>query len=62
LLLGRRLIIPEPEPDRSELEHGEERRAEFVVARCQASEIFDLVEEALDQVALLVKRVYEFTA
>ncbi len=34
--------MPEPESDCSELEHGEERRAEFVIARGEASEIFDV--------------------
>jgi len=51
--------MPEPEADCSQLEHGEERRPEFVIARGQASEIFDLVEESLDQVAVFVKRLAE---
>ena len=51
--------MPEPEADCSELGHGEEGRAEFVIARGQASEIFDLVEESLDQVAVFVKRLAE---
>ena len=51
--------MPEPEPDCSELEHGEEGCSEFVVACGQASEIFDLVEESLDQVALFIKRLAE---
>ena len=57
--LGRRLIMPEPEPNCSELEHSEEGRPEFVVTRGQASEIFDFVEEALDRVAVFVKRFAE---
>ena len=51
--------MPEPEADCSELEHGEERRAELVIARGQASEIFELAEESLDQVAVIVKRLAE---
>ena len=47
--------MPEPEADWSELEHSEEARSEFIVARGQASEIFDFIEEALNQVAVLVK-------
>ena len=49
----------EPEADCSELEHSEEGRPEFVIARSQASEIFDFVEEELDQVAVFVKRLAE---
>jgi hypothetical protein len=51
--------MPEPDPDCSELEHGEEARAEFVAASGQASEIFDFVEAALDQAAVLVKHLAE---
>ena len=51
--------MPEPEADCSQLEHGEERRAEFVIARGQASEIFDLFEESLDHVAVFAKRLAE---
>ncbi len=54
-----RLLIPEPEADCSELEHGDDGRAEFVTARGRASGIFDLVEESLGQVAVFVKRIAE---
>ena len=51
--------MPEPEADCSQLEHGEERRPEFVIARGQAFEIFDLVEESLDPVAVFVEHLAE---
>jgi hypothetical protein len=44
--------MPEPEADGGELEYGEEGTAEFVVARGQASRIFDFVEEAIDLVPM----------
>ena len=47
--------MAQAQPDASELDHGEERRAELVVARGDASVIFEFVEEALDEVALLVE-------
>ena len=57
--LDRRLIMAEPEAHCSELEPSEEGRSEFVVARGQASEIFEFIEEAFDQLAVLVKRLAE---
>jgi hypothetical protein len=51
--------LPEPEADCSELEHGEEERADFVIARGQVSEIFDPIKESLDQVAVFVIRLAE---
>lgn len=41
--------------DAGELDHGEEARAELVVACCYASELLEFVEEPLNQVALLVE-------
>jgi len=57
--LGRRPILPEPDAYCSELEHSEEARSELVITRGQASEIFDFIEEALNQVTVLVKRLAE---
>ena len=51
--LGRKLNMLEPEADCSELEHSEERRAEFVIARGHASDIFDLVEDRLTKLRCL---------
>jgi len=53
--LGRRLIKSEPQSDGSKLDHSEEGRREFVVACRDASEVFDFVEETLDQVAVTIE-------
>ena len=47
--------MPEPESDRCDCNGGEEVSSEFVVARGDPAEVFDLVEEALDKVALAVE-------
>ena len=46
--------MPEPEPNGSECDGCEEVSRELVVARGDASEVFEFVEEALDEVALAV--------
>ena len=43
--------MPDPESDGSEMDGGEEVSGELVVARGDASEVFEFVEEALDEVA-----------
>ena len=53
--LGRGLIMSEPESDRCDCNGGEEVASELVVARGNSTEVFDLVEEALDKVALAVE-------
>src|SRR6185437_1782901 len=57
--LGHGLIMPEPEADGGELEHGEEVRGMLLVARGDAATMLDPVEEALDAVALSVKGLAE---
>jgi hypothetical protein len=47
--------MPEPQSNGSEGDGGEEVSCELVVAGGDASEVFDLVEEALDEVARLVE-------
>ena len=42
-------------PDASEFDHCRERRTELVVSRCDPSEVFEFVKEALDKVALFIK-------
>lgn len=44
--------MPEPEPNRSEQDGGEEVGGEFVVSGGDAAEMLEFVEEALDKVAL----------
>lgn len=51
---SQQLIMPEPGPDCSELEPGEEARSAFVWGCGQVPEMSELVEESLDQVALFV--------
>jgi len=48
--------MPEPESNGSESDCGEEISGEFVIARGDAAEVFEFVEEALDEVALSVDR------
>lgn len=52
--LGRGLIMLDPEACGSQSESGEEVSCEFVVARGDAPEVLELVEEAFDEVALAV--------
>ena len=47
--------MAQSQSDASEFGHGAEGRAKFVIPRCYAPEIFEFVEESLDQVALLVE-------
>jgi PAS domain S-box-containing protein len=54
--LGRGLIIAEPNPRCSKLDHGEVVSGELLVARGDAPEVFDLVEETLDAIAQAIKR------
>ena len=44
-----------PEANADELDGGEEVRGILVAARCDATELLDAVEEALDEVALFVE-------
>ncbi|MFO1153250.1 MAG: alcohol dehydrogenase catalytic domain-containing protein [Rhodospirillales bacterium] len=53
--LGCGLIMSEPESDGSEGDGGEEVAGEFVVAGGDTSEVFELVEEAFDKVAVAVE-------
>jgi hypothetical protein len=53
--LGRGLISPDPEPDRCEGNGGKEVARELVVARGDPSDVLELVEEALDEIALPVE-------
>jgi hypothetical protein len=48
--------VASPQPGASELCHGEEGEAELVAAGSDAAVVFEFVEEALDEVTLLVKR------
>lgn len=47
--------MPDPEPRGSQCDGGEEVPCELVVACGYAAEVLDLVEEALDQIALSVE-------
>ncbi len=51
----------QPDTDGGEFEHGEIVRGGLFVARGDTSEVFDLVEEALDEIALFVKLGIERT-
>ncbi len=53
--LGRRLINSQPDANGRELDHGHVIGGELVVAGGDPAEVFDLVEEALDEVARLVE-------
>ena len=39
----------------------EEVSGGFFIARCNASEVFDVIEEALDKIALCIERKVAFT-
>ena len=54
-ILGRRLISSQPDTNGRELDHGHVIRGQLVVARGDAAEVFDLVEEAFHEVARLVE-------
>ena len=56
VVLGCGLIKPEPETDASDFDHGEIVESAAVVSGCDVSELLELVEAALDKVALLVFR------
>lgn len=53
--LGRGLIIPDPDAGGGESNGGQEVSGEFVESGGDASEVLELVEEALDEVALPVE-------
>jgi hypothetical protein len=57
--LGRRLISPQPQPQRGELDHSEKIGGEPVVACGDAAEVLQLGEEPLDQIALAVEPLAE---
>jgi len=46
--------MPDPKPDRSQCDSGKEVSCELVVSGGDGSEVFDPVEEALDEVALSI--------
>ena len=53
--LGHRLIMAQPELGGREFEHGEEVGCVFFIARGEAPEVFDAVEEPFDAVARAVE-------
>lgn len=55
LRLGRGLIISDPEPCGCEMDGGHEVCCGLEVSGCDASEVFEAVEEALDHVSLAVE-------
>ena len=57
--LGRGLISAQPDADSGDFDHGEIVGGEFFVARCDASELFEFVEETLDPVAQAVEHTAE---
>lgn len=54
-LSGRRLINAQPQSHRGELDHGEEVFGQLVISGGDPTEVLQLGEEALDQVALSVE-------
>lgn len=54
LSLGRRLISAQPYADGSKFDRSEEVQRVAVVSGCYASEMLELVEVSLDEIALLV--------
>jgi hypothetical protein len=57
--LGRRLISPQPQPQRGELDHSEKIGGEPVIACGDTAEVLQLGEEAFDQVSLAVEAFTE---
>src|SRR4029078_8409720 len=53
---GRGLIKEQPQPDWCKLDEGEEVRRELVIACSDPATLFDLVEEALNQISGTVKK------
>ena len=51
----------EPSQSADEMNASEEVSGGFFIARCDASEVFDCVEEALDKIALGIERKVTFT-
>src|ERR1700693_6158027 len=51
--------MPEPETDRSELEHSEEVGGVLFIARGDAAAMLDLVEEPLDAISFTIERATE---
>jgi hypothetical protein len=56
VVLGRGLIKPEPETDASDFDHCEIVESAAVVSGRDVSELLELIEAALDEVALPVFR------
>lgn len=54
--------MSDPQPDGSESDGREEVSGEFVVTGGDGTEVFELVEESLDEVALAVEREIDRTA
>lgn len=52
--LGPGLISPEPEACRNKINGRKEAAGQLLEARCDASEMLELVEVALDEVALAI--------
>ena len=55
IVLGRRLIISQPDANGREFDHGHVVRRQLVVAGGDPTEVFDLIEEPLDEIARLVE-------
>jgi hypothetical protein len=53
-VLGCGLIKPEPEPDASDFDHSEIVECAAVISGGDVTELLELVEAALDEIALLV--------
>ena len=47
--------LPDPDHDAGDADHGQEGLGGFAVARGDAAEVFDFVDEAFDQMAFLVR-------
>jgi hypothetical protein len=54
VVLGCGLIKPEPEPDASDFDHSEIVECAAVISGGDVTELLELVEAALDEIALLV--------
>ena len=59
MALGHRLIMPQPDADRRELDEGEIVSGEFLVARGDGMVMLELVEEALDEVPVAIQEPAE---
>lgn len=56
--LGRGLNCSDPDSHGGELDESEKSFAELVVARCDAPELFEAIEEPLDVVALAINLLF----